>query len=570
MTPRELIAAFETLAEAPEGVARLRELVLQLAVRGKLVPQDPNDEPATVLLERIRAEKARLVKERKLRVSAAATESVGADSAHCFDAPASWSWCRLGTPAFLLADGSHNPPKNVGPTGVPMLSGTNVRDGFINLDASRFVSEDDLRTERKRYSVEPGDVLVCIVGSIGRAAVVPSEFPTVVLQRSVAIVRVQGLVPEFVAMVVRSPLGQSFLRAQAKGTAQLGVYLGSLANLPLPLPPLAEQHRIVARVDELMGLLDRLEAARDARESTRVALRDAALAALRDADDAEAVQVAWARIAEHMDDLFTHPDDVAPLRQTILQLAVRGRLVPQDPADEPATMLLERIAAEKARLVKEGKIRKSDPLPPVSADEVPFAVPAGWEWCRFDVHCLQMTVGHVGPMASRYRDTGIPFLRSLNVGWFELRPADLCYIDEEFHAELAKSALRGGEILAVRSGNVGRTCVFPADLGPANCSDLVIIRPLDGLVPEFGAAILNSPYGVEHVLGERVGIAQGHFNVGSARMMPTPTPPVAEQRRIVARFQELMILCDGLESGLAKTTGAQAHFASAAVHHLDV
>ena len=131
-----------------------------------------------------------------------------------------------------------------------------------------------------------------------------------------------------------------------------------------------------------MALLDRLEAAQAERETARAALRDSALAALRDAPDAEAVEAAWTRIAERMDDLFADPADVVPLRQTILQLAVRGKLVPQNPNDEPACMLLERIAAEKARLVKEGKIPKPKPLLPVGEDEVPFEVPKGWVWCR--------------------------------------------------------------------------------------------------------------------------------------------------------------------------------------------
>ena len=125
-------------------------------------------------------------------------------------------------------------------------------------------------------------------------------------------------------------------------------------------PPLPEQHRIVAKVDALMALLDRLEAAKAERETTRAALRDSALAALRDAPDTEAVEAAWTRIAERMDDLFADPADVVPLRQTILQLAVRGKLVPQDPNDEPACILLERIAAEKARLVKEGENSKAE------------------------------------------------------------------------------------------------------------------------------------------------------------------------------------------------------------------
>ena len=132
-----------------------------------------------------------------------------------------------------------------------------------------------------------------------------------------------------------------------------------------------------------MGLLDRLESARAAQDGTRTSLRDSALSALANAEDAASVETAWTLMSAQMDSIFTDPSDVASLRQTILQLAVRGRLVPQDASDEPACVLLERIAAEKARLVAEKKIRKPKALPPIEADEVPFEVPEGWEWCRF-------------------------------------------------------------------------------------------------------------------------------------------------------------------------------------------
>ena len=179
MTSHDLIEAFNTIAEAPDGVARLRALVLQLAVCGRLIPQDPADERAEVLLELIATERAKLVMAGSIRKPRPRQRLSQAELP--FEVPEPWVWTRLGDLVVKLVDGSHNPPRDVGPAGAPMLSGQNVRTGTITLDASRFISQSDLATERKRVDPSPGDLLLCIVGSIGRAAVVPPNFPMVAL-----------------------------------------------------------------------------------------------------------------------------------------------------------------------------------------------------------------------------------------------------------------------------------------------------------------------------------------------------------------------------------------------------
>ena len=174
-----------------------------------------------------------------------------------------------------------------------------------------------------------------------------------------------------------------------RGDTRGRINLTHLKLAPIPLPPLAEQHRIVARVDELMGLLDRLDVARKGRDATRDAARDSALAALRHADTPDEVEVAWNRIAERMHTLFTRPADLEPLRQAVLQLAVRGRLVRQDPKDEPASVLLERIAIEKARLIKDGKIRSRVPATSTAA----ISLPEGWQSVTLGDVLIDIEVG---------------------------------------------------------------------------------------------------------------------------------------------------------------------------------
>lgn len=564
MTPQDLIAAFDTLAEAPDGVTRLRELALQLAVRGKLVPQDSEDEPASVLLERIAEEKALLVKEKKIR-KPKALPPVSEDEVP-FEVPEGWSWTRLGLLALQIhyghtASADHDNREN------RFLRITDIQNNRVNWPSvpGCTIKPKDV----DKYRLADDDIVIARTGgTVGKSYLVEGlgDLCAVFASYLIRVAPPSGTNSAYLKRALETPLYWQQLIDRTAGTGQPNVNATSLGTLLIPVPPLAEQKRIVARVDELMGLLDRLEAARNTRDATRTALRDAALAALREADTPEEVEVAWERIAGRMDDLFTDPTDVDPLRQTVLQLAVRGRLVPQDPNDEPASVLLERATAQDTKLstlVK--RVRKESP-----ADESPpFEAAAGWEWARFADLCSVVTVGHVGSMASRYVPSGVPFLRSQNVREFRFSPVGLKFIRPEFHEELSKSTLLPGDILVVRSGNAGVACLVPDSLGAANCADLVVMRTNDALVPAFGCLYLNSAVAKVHVEGEKVGIAQRHFNTTSACRMPVPLPPKAEQERIIEAVGKFFGLLDRLEGHLRSKTTAHDAFAAAAVHHLD-
>ena len=311
-------------------------------------------------------------------------------------------------------------------------------------------------------------------------------------------------------------------------------------------PPLAEQHRIVAKVDELMGLLDRLEAARNARETTRTALRDAALAALRDADTPEEVEAAWARIAERMDDLFTDPADVDPLRQTVLQLAVRGRLVPQDPEDEPARVLLERIEEEKARLVKEGKIRKPKPLRPISENEMPFEVPNGWVVARLG-ELIRLSSGDYLP-AKAMKEGSVPVFGGNGVTGYHDR------------ANVTEPTIVIGRVGAL-CGNVHLT---PARAWVTD----------NAFTAWFSAKSIDREFLVRLLRALNLGRDSGATAqpvISGRKVYPLVLllPPLAEQHRIVAKVDELTDLLDRLEQRLADKTTVHNAFAAAAVHHLD-
>jgi type I restriction enzyme, S subunit len=244
--------------------------------------------------------------------------------------------------------------------------------------------------------------------------------------------------------------------------------------------------------------------------------------------------------------LTTRPDQIKQLRQTILNLAVRGKLVRQDPNDEPAGELLVRFAVRKAK----GRRGRDWSQGAGSQKEPPFDPPLGWSWTTIDETAERVTVGYVGPMRDQYVERGVPLLRSQNVRANKFREEGLIYISPAFHRKIIKSALVPGDVVVVRSGNVGTACVIPSTIKEANCSDLVVVQKPVCVLPEFLCFYLNSLAAV-HVEEASVGVALTHFNTKSVATMPLALPPLPEQHRIVAKVDALMALCDCLEASLA-------------------
>ena len=356
----------------------LRQKILDLAIRGKLVPQDPNDEPASVLLERIRAEKQQMVKDGKLKAKDIKNDTVifkGEDNLHyeklpdgsvkCieeeipFELPEGWEWCRLINICSKLIDGDHNPPKGEDTvTQYLMLSSTNINnDTLVELEKVRYLSKDIFDKENQRTDVNIGDIFFTSVGSIGRSCVYTGGF-NICFQRSVSVIRT-FILNEYLKRYLDAPFIQNKIAREATGTAQKGFYLNQLSNCLIAVPPINEQQKIANAVNKLMEYIVSIET-----------------------------------------DKTTLQDLIKQTKSKILDLAIRGKLVPQDPNDEPASVLLERISTEKEELIKQGKIKRDKKESVIFKgednsyyetignnttnidDEIPFELPEGWEWCR--------------------------------------------------------------------------------------------------------------------------------------------------------------------------------------------
>ena len=556
------------------GVKKLRELILELAVRGKLVPQDEKDEPASELLKRIVAEKAKLVAEGKIKKTKPLAEIT--DDEKPFELPMGWELVKLGTLCYKLTDGSHNPPKDAG-TGFPMLSSQNVNFGKIDFNSpSRYVNADDFDVENSRTKIESGDVLLTIVASLGRPAVVPNNAPKFVLQRSVAVIKTD-LMSEFLCLHLGSPLCVRYYDIHAKGTAQKGIYLGQLSEMPIVVPPIKEQHRIVAKVDELMTLCDQLENQHNNAAVAHEKLVTQLLGTLTQSQNAEDFNTHWQRISEHFDTLFTTEASIDALKQTLLQLAVMGKLVPQDPNDEPASELLKRIQAEKAKLIAEGKIKKDKPLAVITEEEKPFDLPVGWEWARLgDISQLK---GGMAYQSSAFVETGKnQVIRMGNVRPWRLRIDEKAvFIDNSVADKTMEYSLNIDDIVITMTGTIGkRDYVYSARIHESDVQHkklflnqrLCSVRPYL-MKPRYLDMAMKDDRLLDVIFSNATGTAnQANISMAALNLWLIPIPPIKEQNFIVTKVDELLALCNQLKASITSANQLQQKLADVLVERL--
>jgi type I restriction enzyme S subunit len=541
MNAARLLEHFHRISDAPDAIPRLRRFILDLAVRGKLVQQDPNDEPASELLKRIAMQKAQLVKAGEIRkpknLALVDPDEIPLGSI------SGWVWTRLGDVSTLITKGST--PTSYGHEytveGINFIKVESIKNGqLLPANVTSFISsETNAFLARSRLAVD--DILFSIAGSIGTCAVVTETILPANTNQALAIIRGTQTVfsSDFLLISLQSSVA-SGVRKKARGGAMNNISLEDIQNFVVPLPPIAEQRRIVAKVHELMALCDQLEAARAEREATRDRLAAASLARLN-APDPETFHDDARFALDALPALTTRPDQIKQLRQTILNLAVRGKLVPQDPKDEPASELLKRIAAEKARLVKAGEIRKEKPLQPIQLDAAPFDLPFGWAWARLGTIIHLVSGQHLQPPEySEDPKSGLPYITG---------PSDFGANGLEItrFALVRKAVARRGQLLlTVKGSGVGKatTC---------DIEEVAISRQLMALTAigwERRFLVL-----VTHRLAETLREQARSLIPGISREdvdeFVVGVPPLAEQHRIVTKVDELMALCNRLEASLA-------------------
>ena len=519
---------------------QLKNSILQMAVQGKLVPQDPNDEPASVLLERIRAEKEQLIKEGKIKKEKNPSvifrgadnlpyEKVGKNEPVCiadevpFDIPESWEWVRLGE-IFQHNTGKALNSSNKSGILLEYITTSNLYWDRFELEnlRSMYFTENEI----EKCQVSKGDLLVCEGGDIGRAAIWLKDYKICIQNH---IHRLRSYVP----LCTRFYYYVFFLYKYAgwiggKGIGIQGLSSNALHSLLVPVPPIAEQERIVKRLEIIKPLSDKYSEA------------------------SEQIQELNNLFPEH-------------LKKSILQYAVQGKLVPQDPADEPASVLLERIRTEKEKLIKAGKIkrdkhesvifRRDNSYYEISGkeevcidDEIPFEIPDSWIWVRLGTALNQASTGPFGSMVHKedYVESGIPIVNPANIIHGNISSEKIKKVSNATANRLSSYKLKAFDIIIGRRGEMGRSAVVESHQEGWLCgTGCFFVTPSKLLLPQYLVFLLNSPFIKAALTENSVGTTMNNLNHNILQSLLIPVPPINEQKKIMTNYQKSTAILDG-------------------------
>lgn len=552
--------SFDLLATAPQGVAKLRELILSLAVHGKLVQQQASEEPAIEIL-------SRLDKEKQTRPKGRSNKRATARAVCPFDIPNSWIW--VGLSDVTYSHGQETPSSAF--SYIDVASIDNER-GCVKDDVQVISASD--APSRARKVVKKGTVIYSTIRPyLKNIAIIEKDYsPAPIASTAFAIMQPRAglLLPKFLFFYLRSAQFTEFVASRMLGVAYPAINDANFFEGMLPLPPLAEQARIVARVEELMQLCDTLEAHGRLQDEQHARLVATLFDALAASASAEELAENWQRIATHFDLLLDRPEAVDALEQTLLQLAVRGLLVPQDPADEPASELLARIRAEKDQLVAAGRIKR-DKLAEVGDEEKELAeLPPGWEWASV------ATIAIVGTGTTPSR-TNPAYFSPAAIPWVTSGETGQPFITKTEQA-VSSLALKETSLAVYPSGTL-----IVAMYGQGKTRGQVSELLIEATTNQACAAIVPVVPDPEHrrylkLFFEKIydeirelsaGGAQPNLNVGKVKATLISLPPLAEQHRIVARVEQLRRLCAELRGRLQQACVTQSRLADALVSAAD-
>lgn len=514
----------------------LRKAILQQAIQGKLVPQDPNDEPASILLERIREEKVRLVKEKKIKKDK--NESIiyrGEDNSHyekilatgeikCiddeipFEIPNTWEWIRLGSIVSVLGDGIHGTPVYDNLGNVYFVNGNNLSNGkiVIKSDTKKL---NNIEAQKHKRVLDETTILVSINGTIGNIAFYNNE--NIILGKSACYFNVMGKISKkYIKIIIESDYFNKYAQKVATGTTIKNVPLWAMRTLLIPLPPLDVQKRIAQRIEEIQPLIDKYRVAQE-----QVEEMDKSLNAL--------------------------------LKKSILQYAIQGKLVSQIESEEPASILLEKILQEKLKLVKEGKLKKKDLDNSVIFkgednkyfekkgnevvcidDEIPFEIPDSWEWARLG-NCCTLIGGYAFKSHEIKSQFGHRVIRISDISDEGLTDNNIVRYNGTL--DLSKYKIINNDILiAMTGGTVGKSMLFSSKSNDVLLlNQRVAIIRYNLILPQYIYAFIKSPY-IKEIIDNAKNSTNDNISMADISDFLIPLPPLDEQKRIVKALDNVL------------------------------
>jgi len=513
---------------------QLKNSILQWAIQGKLVPQDPNDEPASVLLEQIRAEKACLIKEKKIKKDKNESfifrgddnsyyEKFDNGMAKCiddeipFELPNGWEWCRFSSIYWLLTDGTHSTPKYT-TSGIPFLSVKDMSTGCLNFHQTKYISEEDHNALSTRCNPQKGDLLLSKVGTTGVPVIIDTDEKFSIFV-SLALIKFfnDKIDSSFLIYLINSPLVQDQAKSNTRGVGNKNWVLSAIANTLLAIPPLMEQRRIAMKLNLLMPMVEKYA------------------------------------VSQNKLDKLNHNIN-NDLRKSILQEAIQGKLVPQIASEGDATSLLRQIEQEKHKLFQEGKLKKKDLLSSTIyrgddnkyfekigdyvkeiTEDIPFEIPVSWNWVRVG-HIFQHCTGKA-LNSSNCKGTLLPYITTSNLYWnkFELDNLRSMYFTDE---EIEKCTAKKGDLLVCEGGDIGRAAIWNYDYDICIQNHIHKLRFYYEMNVDYFYYVFFYYKQTGFIGGKGIGI-QG-LSSGALDKILFPLPPIIEQDRIVFEISKAL------------------------------
>lgn len=483
----------------------LKNSILQLAVQGKLVEQRAEEGTARELLEQIKLEKDQLIKDKKIKKSKPLPEIT--EDEIPFEIPESWEWVRLIDLCSLISDGTHKTPAYV-EYGVPFISVKDISSGVMDFSNVKYITREEHEKLISRCKPEMNDVLLCRIGTLGKAIKICTDKEFSIFVSLGLLKLIEADVADYIVQVINSGYGYRWIddNKVGGGTHTNKINLDTLRGMPIPIPPLEEQHRIVAKIEEILPYIDQYDKA-------------------------------YTKL-EIFNKKF--PED---MKKSILQMAMQGKLVEQRPEEGTADGLYEQIVAEKAQLIKDGKIKKEKPLSEIAEDEIPYEIPSSWRWVRFSEVMDVRDGTHDSP---KYIETGIPLVTSKNISGGGLYFSNVKYISREDADKInERSNVDTGDILFAMIGSIGNPVIVNKDREFC-VKNVALFKNYDKskMCIEYVYWFL---YREQYIMKKVAsGGVQSFISLKVFRNYLFPLPPFEEQKRIVAKIEELLPYCDQL------------------------
>ena len=472
---------------------QLKASILQYAIQGKLVEQRAEEGTGEELFQEIERKREVLIKEKIIKKDKRTNSIINFQEVP-FDIPENWMWVTLGSILNKLTDGTHKTPKYTS-TGVKFVSVKDMSNGFLSLENTKYISEEEHKELYARCNPEKGDLILSKVGTTGVPAIVDTTEPFSLFV-SVALLKFdcKCIDVEFLYYMLMSPLVQAQATENTRGVGNKNWVLDAIASTMVVLPPLVEQKRIVAKIEELLPLVDRYATAYEKLEQFNAKF----------------------------------PED---MKKSILQYAIQGELVEQRPEEGTGEELYQQIQTEKQRLTKEGKIKKEKPLPEIAEDEIPFDIPESWKWVRLSTIGITQTGNTPSKSHPEYIGIDIPFITP-----GDILNGQICYSNQALSLlgkEVARVCCAGSIMQVCIGGSIGKAAITYREV--AFNQQINVVSPI-ACLSEYLFAVMQSAYFTTSMKERAGGTATPIINRGLWDSLLIPLPPLAEQRRSSAVY----------------------------------